>query len=488
MSRVSRGKWAMSRPLRYCAPMALHPAVRGAPGPAGAGPARGRDGAARTGAVRGAGRVAARRRRWWRGSRGSMRHGDAGRSDLRGHVQQARRRGAGGAAGRRRSSRSGSRRARCGSGRSTPSGARSCGRPGVAVEPLVDRVPLLRRLFPAADRARLRQLDDLFCRLKLDRGLTLEDVARADPTAHRGRRGVRRLRDARSATSGGLDFDDLVVRALRAAATVDGDLATVAAACRELLVDEVQDVDRTQLRLALHPRRARRTGSSSSATTTSRSTAGDSPTCGASSRSPTRCPACARIDLVTNYRCPAPGRAARRAADRARTRSGSQGRPARDPRATGLLVLAPDRGRRRGRAAAIPRRAAGRRGDAGGPRPDEPRADAAARDRAGHGPARPRDGATAARGARRWTSCSRESRRRRTRRRRCCPSLRLAVRDELPRSPAATDGRRTGRPRASPSRCSAGRRGTRATTSRRSSRACAPRGSGSPNSAATMRR
>src|SRR5947207_6729364 len=52
---------------------------------------------------------------------------------------------------------------------------------GRAVEPLVDRGPLLRRLFPKADRGRLRQLDDLFSRLKLDKGLRLEDVAAALP-------------------------------------------------------------------------------------------------------------------------------------------------------------------------------------------------------------------------------------------------------------------------------------------------------------------
>ena len=52
--------------------------------------------------------------------------------------------------------------------------------------------------------------------------------------------------------------------------------------------------------------RRRPTGSSSSVTTTSRSTAGGWPTCGACSSSPAALPGLRRVDLVTNYRCPAP--------------------------------------------------------------------------------------------------------------------------------------------------------------------------------------
>jgi hypothetical protein len=48
---------------------------------------------------------------------------------------------------------------------------------GVPVEPLVDRAALLRRLFPGVDAVRLRWLDDRMSRLKLDRGLRLEDAA-----------------------------------------------------------------------------------------------------------------------------------------------------------------------------------------------------------------------------------------------------------------------------------------------------------------------
>jgi superfamily I DNA/RNA helicase len=120
---------------------------------------------------------------------------------------------------------------------------------GVPVEPLLDRGLLLRRLFPSADRARLRQLDDRFSRLKLDRGLTLEAVA-ADPSAvEDGPAFVAYETAVRE--SGGLDFDDLVVRALHVLETTTDALERWRLACSQLLVDEVQDVDRTQLRLAL---------------------------------------------------------------------------------------------------------------------------------------------------------------------------------------------------------------------------------------------
>src|SRR6185295_16138784 len=51
--------------------------------------------------------------------------------------------------------------------------------------------------------------------------------------------------------TGGLDFDDLVLRAIQVLSTDESLLACWRARCRELLVDEVQDVDRAQLKLAL---------------------------------------------------------------------------------------------------------------------------------------------------------------------------------------------------------------------------------------------
>ena len=124
--------------------------------------------------------------------------GDARRSDLRGHVQQARRGRAGGSPGRPRSSRSAWRPGAV-RVRTFHALGREMLRVGRSVrEPLVDRVPLLRRLFPAADPARLRQLDDLFSRLKLDRGLRLEDV---DVGAAHGP-GIVRVRGLRKGRTG----------------------------------------------------------------------------------------------------------------------------------------------------------------------------------------------------------------------------------------------------------------------------------------------
>ena len=53
------------------------------------------------------------------------------------------------------------------------------------------------------------------------------------------------------AASGGLDFDDLILRAIIELERNPSLLARWRGRCQELLVDEVQDVDRTQLRLAL---------------------------------------------------------------------------------------------------------------------------------------------------------------------------------------------------------------------------------------------
>ncbi|MBM4408034.1 MAG: DNA helicase II, partial [Chloroflexi bacterium] len=123
---------------------------------------------------------------------------------------------------------------------------RSAGEP---VEPLVDRLRLLRRLRPDVPASELRRLDDAISRAKLDRGLeadALPEDAHADPD-------TRLFVDYEAAvvTSGGLDFDDLVARALRLLERRPELLARWRAACANLLVDEVQDVDRTQLRLAL---------------------------------------------------------------------------------------------------------------------------------------------------------------------------------------------------------------------------------------------
>src|SRR4051812_38889678 len=120
---------------------------------------------------------------------------------------------------------------------------------GAPVEPLVDRIQVLRRIAPAAGPAGWRRLDTAFSKLKLDLGLTAADVA-VDPIP--GPIAAAFLAyEAELAAEGGLDFDDLVARSLR---LLETDLVVRdrwRERCRDLLVDEAQDLDRAQLRLAL---------------------------------------------------------------------------------------------------------------------------------------------------------------------------------------------------------------------------------------------
>jgi len=119
----------------------------------------------------------------------------------------------------------------------------------VAVDPLVDRAATLADVAPWADAADLRRLDTVISRLKVDLGVGAAEVA-ADPEAGRFGRAFVDYESAVRAT-GGLDFDDLILRAIE---RLDGDATLLArwrSRCAELLVDEVQDVDRAQLRLAL---------------------------------------------------------------------------------------------------------------------------------------------------------------------------------------------------------------------------------------------
>ena len=119
----------------------------------------------------------------------------------------------------------------------------------VSVEPLADRDGILRRLRPDADAAERMRLDTAISRLKLELGVTAAQVAN-DPDAGPTARAFVDYERAVAAT-GGLDFDDLVLHAIDGLSTDESLLARWRARCRELLVDEVQDVDRAQLRLAL---------------------------------------------------------------------------------------------------------------------------------------------------------------------------------------------------------------------------------------------
>ena len=212
---------------------------------------------------------------------------------------------------------------------------RSAGRP---VEPLVDRGAILREVAPNATPADLRRLDDTFSRLKLDLGVTAEEVA-ADPEAGpmarafvAYERAIERL--------GGLDFDDLVGRALRLLEADPAVLAHWRGACRDLLVDEVQDVDRSQLRLALllaaPAHRIFLVGDD------------DQSIYGWRLADVRRVlelagalPGLRRVDLVTNYRCPGPVVArAVRLVEHNRERFAKVVRAR--PGAAGRLLLAPD--------------------------------------------------------------------------------------------------------------------------------------------------
>jgi superfamily I DNA/RNA helicase len=114
---------------------------------------------------------------------------------------------------------------------------------------LVDRMAPLRRLMPDAGPAGWRRLDTAFSRLKLDLGVTADEVA-ADPEPGPVARAFLAY-EAELAGEGGLDFDDLVARALRLLGSDNAVLARWRERCGHLLVDEAQDLDRAQLRMAL---------------------------------------------------------------------------------------------------------------------------------------------------------------------------------------------------------------------------------------------
>jgi superfamily I DNA/RNA helicase len=117
------------------------------------------------------------------------------------------------------------------------------------VEPLLDRDEVLRAVRPDATPSELRRLDTVMSRFKLD--LDVDPAAiEADPGAGAVARTYAAY-EAEIARRGGLDFDDLVARALRLLGRDATTLASWRARCTHLLVDEAQDLDRAQLRLAL---------------------------------------------------------------------------------------------------------------------------------------------------------------------------------------------------------------------------------------------
>ena len=219
---------------------------------------------------------------------------------------------------------------------------------GETVRNLLDREDVIRKLNgkrppPAA----LRRLDDAFSRMKLDLMLSADEVRRA--VAADAELPVER--DVASAfvayedwlaANDALDFDDLVRRALARLRADSAVRAKWQDRCRVLLVDEVQDVDRSQLELALTLTGERRdiflVGD-------------DDQTIYAWRLADVRrvldlasaLPGLRRVDLVTNYRCPrAVVERAVRLIERNGERFVKQIRAA--PSAGGELLLAPDPG------------------------------------------------------------------------------------------------------------------------------------------------
>jgi superfamily I DNA/RNA helicase len=120
---------------------------------------------------------------------------------------------------------------------------------GLPVGQMVDRAAILREVTPGADDSAVLRLDTLLSRLKVEMGVTASVVA-ADPEAGPVARAFVAYEAAVKA-KGGLDFDDLILRSIERLERDDLLLRRWRERCRELLVDEVQDVDRAQLRLAL---------------------------------------------------------------------------------------------------------------------------------------------------------------------------------------------------------------------------------------------
>jgi DNA helicase-2/ATP-dependent DNA helicase PcrA len=209
---------------------------------------------------------------------------------------------------------------------------------GRPVEPLVDRAAIVSELWPGSSPSERARLDTAFSRLKLDLGVGAADVA-ADPDAGPVARAFVEYEHALQ-ERGGLDFDDLVRHALDTLRRDPAVLARWRARCGHLLVDEVQDVDRSQLRLALllaaPANRIFLVGDDDQSIYGWRLAdvrrvlaIGDS------------LPGLRRVDLEVNHRCPAPvvDRAVRLIAHNAE-RFGKVIRPRAE--APGSLVLAPD--------------------------------------------------------------------------------------------------------------------------------------------------
>jgi DNA helicase-2/ATP-dependent DNA helicase PcrA len=209
---------------------------------------------------------------------------------------------------------------------------------GLPVSPLVDRDEILRAVRPKMALAERRRLDTVISRLKLDLDVDPQAVE-ADPGAGPTARTFAAY-EAEIARRAGLDFDDLVARTLRLLSSDDGVLATWRTRCAHLLVDEAQDLDRSQLRLALllaaPANRIFLVGDDDQSIYGWR-LADVRRLLGLAAEA---LPGLTRVDLETNYRCPEPVLARSvRLIEHNTERFAKVIKPR--PRATGSLVLAP---------------------------------------------------------------------------------------------------------------------------------------------------
>jgi DNA helicase-2/ATP-dependent DNA helicase PcrA len=209
---------------------------------------------------------------------------------------------------------------------------------GVSVEPLVDRDGVMRDLWPEMPRADRGRLDLAFSRLKLDLRVTACEVA-ADPAAGPVARAFVAYERA-VAETGGLDFDDLVLRALHVLESDAALLSHWRSRCSTLLVDEAQDLDRSQLDLAVllaGPGRNVTLVGDDDQTVYGWRLADVRRVLNLAAA----LPGLRRVDLETNYRCPPPV-----VARAVRLVEHNQERFAKrilaGPRNAGRLVLAPD--------------------------------------------------------------------------------------------------------------------------------------------------
>ena len=120
---------------------------------------------------------------------------------------------------------------------------------GRSVGGVADRSAILKRLFPDLERTGLGELNTAISRLKVEFGVVADDLD-DDPAAGPGARAFVAYQ-AELERSGSLDFDDLILGALRVLEADASLLERWRVRCGHLLVDEVQDLDRAQLGLGL---------------------------------------------------------------------------------------------------------------------------------------------------------------------------------------------------------------------------------------------